>query len=229
MKTNYESQCRAEHFQDYGIHFYGAGTAFVGGVLGGCEGAAIGSVAETLASYMLFRGDLGGLWTPDVMYPPGMAARKPMWVASLGHAAIARHTNIIPWGCSPYQAYAGPCTDMYLYEIAASTIAQVVCGAHPCHGGGRRGNQLDYFGGPLDARFLRDVAYATTKLNREDANRIVKSILAKYEDRIEAKNPPIGKRFQECNDLETLKPTKEYLALYNKVKKELEGLGLEFE
>jgi methylamine--corrinoid protein Co-methyltransferase len=81
----------------------------------------------------------------------------------------------------------------------------------------------------LDTRFLQDVAYAATKLNRGQANEIVKAILARYEDKIEAKNPPLGKTFQECNDLKTLKPTKEYLDLYDKVKKELEGLGLAFE
>ena len=91
-----------------------------------------------------------------------------------------------------------------------------------------QGAELDYFGSPLDTRFLHDVGYAATRLNRQKANEIVKALLAKYEDRIKAKNPPIGKKFQECNDLKTLKPTKEYLDLYDKVKKELEDLGLKF-
>ncbi|HAX98758.1 MAG TPA: hypothetical protein DCY12_07710, partial [Candidatus Atribacteria bacterium] len=69
-----------------------------------------------------------------------------------------------------------------------------------------QGCELDYFGGPLDTRFLHDVGYAATRLNRQKANEIVKALLAKYEDRIKAKNPPIGKKFQECNDLKTLKP-----------------------
>ena len=52
----------------------------------------------------------------------------------------------------------------------------------------------------------------------------LKTILAKYEDRIIAKNPPIGKRFQKCSDLEALKPTQEYLALYHKGKKECQSV-----
>ena len=55
------------------------------------------------------------------------------------------------------------------------------------------------------------------------------TILAKYDDRIVDKKVPIGKKFQECYDLKTLKPTKELLDLHNKIRKELEGLGLEFD
>ena len=229
MKTDYDTLSRAEHYHAYGCRIWGGGTTFIGGIAGGPEGAAITAVAEVLATYMIHRADTLLLWTPDAGYAPGMAARKPIWATSLSSAAIARHTNFTYFTPSPYQAYAGPCTDMYLYEIAATTIAFVVCGGHPITGGGCQGGQTDYFGGPLDTRFLRDVAYAATKLNKKKANEIVKAILAKYEDKIIAKDPPIGKKFQECNDLNTLKPTEEYLALYYKVKKELEDLGLEFE
>ena len=220
--------CRAEHYHDYGCRYYGSGTSFVGGVLGGPEGAAIGSVAETLASYVLFGGDLGTLWTPDVMYSPGMSARKPLWAASLGHAAASRHVPF-PVGGWTYQAYAGPCTEMYLYEIAASVVAHVVSGSCTAsHGGGRQGSHTDYFGGALDARFVQDVARAATGLNRHDANTVVKAILDKYEKRVDAKDPPLGKKFQECNDLDTLQPTSEYLEVYWRVRDELGRLGLSF-
>jgi methylamine--corrinoid protein Co-methyltransferase len=229
MKVDYDTLCRSEHYHHYGCLVWGCGSPFIGGLFGGPEGAAIGSVAETLAIYMAFRVDMPVFFVADAGYAPGMSARKPMWAASLASAALARHTDFTCFSSSPYQAYAGPCTDMYLYEIAASTIACVVCGAHLWHGGGRQGLATDYFGGPLDTRFSVDVGCAATRLNREKANEIVKAILARYEDKIEAQNPPLGKTFQECNDLKTLRPTKEYLDLYDKVKKELEGLGLAFE
>jgi methylamine--corrinoid protein Co-methyltransferase len=229
MKADYDTLCRSEHYHHYGCRVWGMGASFMGGLFGGPEGAAIGAVAENLATYLLYRADIVCPATFDAGYAPGMSARKPMWASSLALAALARHTRLACMADTPYQAYAGPCTDMYLYEIAASTTAFVPCGGHTCHGGGRQGLTADYFGGALDTRFLRDVAYAAIKLNRAKANEIVKAILAKYEDKIEAKNPPIGKTFQECNDLNTLQPTKEYLDLYDKVKKELERLGLQFE
>lgn len=229
MKVDYDTFCKAEHYHDYGCRIYSGTSSLIGGFFGGPEGAAIGAVAEGLAAYVVHRADVSYIWTPDAVYPPGTAARKPLWANSLAVAALARHTNLVCFTNAAYQCYAGPCTEMYLQEIAATNIAFVPCGAHPVHGGGRSGTKTDYYGGPLDTRFMRDVSYAATKLKREKANEIVKAILAKYEDRIIAKNPPIGKKFQECNDLKTLKPTKEYLELYEKVKKELEGLGLEFE
>ncbi|MBI4186596.1 MAG: monomethylamine:corrinoid methyltransferase [Chloroflexi bacterium] len=228
MKTDYDTMSRAEHYHAYGCLVWGGGTTFIGGLAGGPEGAAITAVAELLATYMIYRADILLLWTPTANYAPGMASRRAIWATSLASSSVARNTNFAWLNASPYQAYAGPCTDMYLYEIAAPTIAFVTCGGHPIQGGGRQGGELDYFGGPLDTRFLRDVAYATTRLNRSQANTIVKAILARYEDRIKAKDPPVGKRFQECNDLDTLRPTQEYLDLYHRVKEELSGLGLEF-
>jgi len=50
--------------------------------------------------------------------------------------------------------------------------------------------------------------------------------LSKYEDKIKA--PPLGKKYQECYNVETGKPSEEYLRLYSKIKRELEDLGLEF-
>ena len=230
MKVNYNTLCMAEHCYHYGIFVSGGGSPVVGGLPGGAEGAAITSVAETLMMPTVYLADMCWVGTVDAMHPPGWTARKPLWATSLALAAIARHTNFLCMSSGTADTYAGPCTDMFLYEIAAATLATVVCGADMLDAvGGRGGVETDYYGGPLDSKFMRDVAHAATKLNRAEANEIVKTILAKYEDRIVAKNIPIGKKFQECNDLKTLKPSKEYLELYDKVKKELEGLGLEFE
>jgi len=229
MKTTYDALCRAEHYHDYGCHVWAGGAAAIGVLSGGLETTTIVATAEALAAHMIYRSAMHVTWVMDALYPPGAAARKPLWGRMRSLAALARNTHLICWDGAPWEAYAGPCTDMYLYEIAVAAIGYVICGINPEHGGGRCGTETDYFGGPLDTRFLHDIAYAATKLSREQANEIVKTILAKYEDRIIAKNPPIGKRFQECNDLNTLKPTKEYLDLYNKVKKELEDLGLKFD
>jgi methylamine--corrinoid protein Co-methyltransferase len=230
MKTDYYTLCRAEHYHYYGCLVWAGGTPLMGGLAGGPGETVIVAVAEALAAFLVYQADLLSWVCMDTLYPPGASARKCIWANSLANAALARHTNFVSYTGGPYQAYAGPCTDMYLYEIAASTVAVLACGsASTKHGGGRCGAETDYFGGPLDTRFLRDLGYAAARLKREDANEIVKAVLAKYEDRIRTKNPPLGKKFQDCNDLKTLKPTKEYLDLYDKIKKELEDLGLEFE
>ena len=49
--------------------------------------------------------------------------------------------------------------------------------------------------------------------------------MRKYEDKL--KDPPLGKPFVECFDTKTLRPTQEWLDIYNLKKKELAEAGLE--
>ena len=51
-------------------------------------------------------------------------------------------------------------------------------------------------------------------------------LLGRYEKNI--KNAPVGKSFRECYDIETVKPTAGYLDLWDKSKRELSDLGLDF-
>jgi len=63
-------------------------------------------------------------------------------------------------------------------------------------------------------------------MSRKDANELVKKILPKYEDKI--REAPIGKTISECYDMERVEPTQEYLGLYDKIKKEVSSLGLDY-
>ena len=67
---------------------------------------------------------------------------------------------------------------------------------------------------------------ARQKVTREQANEVVKRILSEYEDQFG--DPPLGKRFDECYDLDTLQPTQEYLDLYDRIKEKLTRFGLEY-
>jgi methylamine--corrinoid protein Co-methyltransferase len=53
---------------------------------------------------------------------------------------------------------------------------------------------------------------------------LVNRLLVKYEKQVE--KAPVGKRFQDCFDLRTNKPSEEYHRLYQEVKTELEGIGI---
>jgi len=61
-------------------------------------------------------------------------------------------------------------------------------------------------------------------MTRKQVNEIVKVLIPKYENMLW--DPPQGKSFRELYDLETLKPKKEYLDLYLRVKKELIDMGV---
>jgi methylamine--corrinoid protein Co-methyltransferase len=228
MKVNLGKLCFADAIHDYGARCFGTGTGFIGGLFGGPEGTAIGLVAETLAAYMVYRPDLCGIFAADMIYGPGSNDRKPLWISTHAQAALAKNTKLVWQMTGPYACHAGAGTEMYFREMAVGSVAQVPCGGNPSHGSGGDGIGLDSFGGPLDVRFVRDVTHAATKLTRAEANGIVQALLAKTETRVKARDPEKGKTFQELNDLDTLQPTPEHVALYEQMKKELGDLGLDF-
>ena len=78
----------------------------------------------------------------------------------------------------------------------------------------------------MEALFNVEMAYAATGMKAEQANTLVNRLLERYEERIE--EAPRGKRYQECYDLETGKPSEEYTRLHDEVKEELTQMGVAF-
>jgi len=56
----------------------------------------------------------------------------------------------------------------------------------------------------------------------------VKQIVRKYEADVTKDGGPWGYTFNEMYDMDTLKPRKEFVQLYEKMKNEIEDLGLVF-
>ena len=146
-----------------------------------------------------------------------------LWVASVYAQAISRNTNLL----SLYYNYtaAGPGTEMCLHEFAAEFITAVTSGVSIETGGVGKARHEDYLT-PIEPRFAAEVAYASAGLKRENANEMVKQLLSKYMDKFT--NPPLGVKYTECCDINTGKTSSKYLAIYDKVKKELTDLGLIF-
>ena len=80
---------------------------------------------------------------------------------------------------------------------------------------------------PLECKFCGEVLKRSAGMTRKQANEIAKVLIPKYEGML--MNPPLGKSFRECYDLQTMKPTQEWLDIYLKVKKELIELGVPLE
>lgn len=77
---------------------------------------------------------------------------------------------------------------------------------------------------PLECKFCGEMLTASAGIRRKTANEISKVLTPKFESMLW--NPPIGKRFQDCYDLKTLRPTQEWLDIYLRVKRELIDLGV---
>jgi len=78
----------------------------------------------------------------------------------------------------------------------------------------------------MEPLFASEVAHAVVGMKRNEANEIVNRLLRKYENDLD--DPPKGKKFQECYNIGTLEPSREYTELYRKMKNELSDYGLKF-
>jgi methylamine--corrinoid protein Co-methyltransferase len=227
LKIDYENLARAAHYMEYDSFISGGGFSYIYGLAGGPETASIVAVASTIAG-VTFLGTNGiAPFAYNTEYT-GTTDSVSIWASSITQAAATRNSNAVVSGTAPYISYSGPCTIMSLYEIATLALARTAVGCHLSAGcGGRQGIHENHCSG-MEGRWAAEVGIAAAGMKLEDANELVKALVSKYEDRIKARNPPPGKPFSEIYDTEKLVPSKEYTDLYQKTKKELEDLGLEF-
>ena len=222
MKVDYGVLSKGAYLLSWGANVGSEAGPVLGGYAGGPEGTALVNTAYNIlgsviqkASYQL---------SFPIHYKFGCTTeRKVLWGVSLSTQAITRN-SALPLFIIGILA-SGPMTEMVLYETAAWVIAAVASGAHIEAEGVCKNTHVDHFT-PMEPGFAAEVAYAAAGIKRSFANELVKTLLSKYEDKI--KEPPLGKTYRECYDLNTGKPCEEYLRLYSKVKKELRDLGLEF-
>jgi len=223
LKTNFALLNKAFYAKSLGFRVAGELGPVYGGYAGGAEGTAIVTVAEHLMGLMVYQADWYLAFPVHAIYTAN-SSRELLWVRNVSAQAISLNTNLL----SLYLSYiaAGPMTEMALYEIAAQISSVVVSGVSIEAVGVAKARYEDRMT-PVEPKFAAEVAHASTRLNLQDVNEIVRQLLPKYEDKL--KNPPLGKKFQEICDIETGRVSREYLELLTKVKKELSDLGLPVE
>jgi methylamine--corrinoid protein Co-methyltransferase len=127
--------------------------------------------------------------------------------------------------CNHTYVAAGPMTGMCMYEIAAAMVRNVASGGAIEYGGTAKATKVDRLT-PLEPRFASEVAYAVAGMSRTEADEIIKKLLPKYEDKLA--DPPLGMKFQQAYDWDSIEPCQEYVELYGRIKEELKTYGLAF-
>jgi len=223
MKVNYETLNRLAFILITGGNIGSTALPILGGYAGGPAGTALVMTAYYLIGMLLFRGTYH--LTGPIHFRYGCSStRDSLWVFSVVGRATSRNTRYPAIGLG--YAAAGPCTKMYFYEAAAVNLCCVPSGyaavqtVHPAKA------VVDDGVTPMEARFNVEAAYAITGMAAEQASELVNQLLEKYEQEIETAPP--GKRYQDCYDLKTGKPSDEYVRLYDDVKEELSEMGIDF-
>ena len=223
MKIDFDSMNKVAYSLATGSLIFAENGIILGGLAGGPAGTAVVTAAYNPVDLLILRGAVQHPF-PTHFDLGVTSARDTIWARSVANQAVTRHSTL-PVVNVGYSG-AGPMTKMLFYEHSAWIISSVVSGGSIECGASARGTALDYTS-PLDPLLGSEVAHAVAGMSRKEANGIVNVLLGKYENQL--RNPPIGKKYQECYDVASGKPIKEYIELYRKVRKEMaDQFGLQF-
>ena len=194
-----------------------------GGYCGGLEETAICDVATTLASFALFNGNFH-LDGPIHIRWGTTTNRESLQIAAHAAAAVDANTDLLL--ANQYYPMAGPCTEMCLIETACQAINDTGSGRELLSGSAAAKGVVQDKTTGMEARIMGDAAVATAGMKISDVNEVLNKLIPLYEAHYT--DAPAGKTFQECYDVTTVRPTKEYLEIYDKSIKTLTDLGLDF-
>lgn len=226
LKVAYDDFNRTAFALAYGVPIHGTHSSTIGGFSANPEGAAIVSVAGSLQLVALQKAETFRCGAVDSRIK-SRVTRSELWAAGTAIQGLNRNSRLIVDGCIGDHPAAGPGTKQYFYEAAAGFIVSTVMGGHSTEGTRKFvvGNTCNY-GTPLESRWMGEVCKGAVGLSRTEADRIVKYLLAKYEDKL--KDAPEGETFEALYDQQNLIPLPHYQKLYDEVREELRRLGLNF-
>ncbi|MHC4322720.1 MAG: monomethylamine:corrinoid methyltransferase [Planctomycetota bacterium] len=222
MKFNMSALNKAAYLSSWGANIGNESGPLVGGYGGGPAGVAILNVAYRLVGILVLDCDYH-LTFPIHITKSCSTTREVLWCVAVSSQAISRNTKELVWSLG-YIA-AGPMTKQFFYETAAYLAAAIPSGVsaqttHPA-----RAVLNDYIT-PMEMTGSVEINEACVGMTRTQGNELAIELLSKYEDTID--DAPIGKRYQDCYDIETGLPCQEYIELYGHVKEELRAMGFDF-
>ena len=214
---------RAANSVEYGMRNASLATVMVGGLAGDGPGAAVSQAASFMLANLVCRADYH-LLHPIHIRHVATSTRGVMWMQGVVEQAFARNAPCII--VSDIYPKSGAGTKELLYEVAANAIAITVSGGH-LEGVGAADGAVPNSSG-LEARWMGEVGHAVAKqaISLEQAEELIQTLLAKYENVFSQEGGNPGQRFDQVYDLKTLRPREEWLDIYKTVKEELNQIGL---
>ncbi len=224
LKVDYERLNKVAFLKNTGYNIGGLYGPLMGGYAGGPAETAIVLIAHFFLGRLIFMAQWHHCFPLNIKYNINTTPEM-LWIISLASQAAARNTHLITLQNSFLAS--GPCTETIIYELAAHGITSTVSGSNVNPAAPAQNKHPERATG-MEGRIEAEISCAVAEmgLKRDEANDIVKRIIPKYINIID--NPPLGKKFSECYDIEKVKPRREYVELYEKVKRELIDLGIEF-
>ena len=223
LKTDFDQLSRVAHLYNIGGVTVDLMTPLIGGVGGAAAGTAVVSLADHILGAVLYDADYHMFSLTHIHYVNNTDSMG-LWVNAMVGQALARNTRMVT--LNDIYVVSGPGTKELLYECAAQAMVGTVSGFNMQGAGTTGGFKEDHTTG-LEARFIAEVSRASLGLKRQEVSQLVSAILPAYEATF--KQPNRGRSFPEVYDVETVRPTDEWLSIYSEVKADLGSrLGIQF-
>jgi methylamine---corrinoid protein Co-methyltransferase len=219
-------------YQDYGcFKINGGGNGTVGGFAGDLPGAMIEGIAKPLAAWLVYRDSfsytgvsrLGGGTVTELHVQPELC-----WATSVVCNALNQHTGVICYagGGNGANGISGPGTETHLYTIAMAGIQSALNGCNLSVFGQARA-RMNARKTPFEGEVMYEAAKAAqiSGLNRPSGEQVLRAL----GEKIEGKAPEPALTITECYDLVHHRPSPAYEIIYQKVKSDVAGLGIQFE
>ncbi len=214
---------RAANSIYYGQANASLATVMVGGLGGDAPGAAVLQVASFLAANIVCRADYHLCHPIHIRYV-ATSTRGCMWLQSIVCQAFARNAPAIVV-CDIYPK-SGALTEEVLYEVAANALAATVSGGH-LEGVGSADGAYPH-GTGIEVRMMAEVGHAAARgVSLREANALIQQLLERYERVFELPGGNRGVPVDQAYDFSTLQPVPQWQAMYEHVKQELAGIGLQ--
>lgn len=221
LKTNYGLLIKVAHLVKTGCIIHTFCNPILGGYAGGAEGVAICAIAGMLLQCVINMAATFAICPSHPFYNCNTSPEL-MWAISAAQQAVNRNTHLLTTVMT--SPVSGPLTKSLLYECASMATAVTVSGVARVDGvRSAVGVEILHVSG-LEARFNGEIAHAAAGLSRKDANEMIKEFQKQYVPVLDKK--PIGKSFLDVYDVDTVRPTQEWLDMYGEVKDEVERIGL---
>ena len=150
-------------------------------------------------------------------------AKETLQVAGWAAAAVDANTDLLL--ANQYYPIAGPCTEMCLLETAAQAINDTASGRELLSGSAAAKGVVQDKTTGMEARVMGEAAAQTAGMKIPEVNDLLKKFVEWYEPQYTCAD--LGKTFQECYDVKTVRPTKEYLEVYDKALQTIRDCGLD--
>jgi hypothetical protein len=222
MKIDFSVLNKIAYLRRKGGQQWAATAPILGGYCGGPEGLALTLTAYNLQALMVNHAEVHHPFCNHIQYTAN-TGRMMLWPISVSTQAITRNSPV-PMADLCYAA-SGPMTEMVFYELAAWVLAAVTSGASIEVGAIALNANLDHTT-PYEPQFATEVAHAVFRMSRKEANEICITLNDQYENNLT--QPPTGKKYQECFDIENSTPSREYRAFYKDIKAKIKDMGVPF-